>query len=490
VNIPELLQIAAQVMAIPRPDGVVDIKLPGRRDVVVSAHLSDDQRQFLSSLKRRAKDLKHVKPSEDNMLAISTDARKMSLDYRLIRPRAEDHPASKVNRLVDNVLSIHRERPDATQLIFCDLGVNPTLGGFRLYGDIIDKLVAGGLERERILDFSALTDRAKEDAIFKLQTGEAAVGLGSTDTLGTGVNVQDRCYAGHHLDAPWCPHSIEQRDGRVFRHGNMHYDMRVPIVLYRYVTEGSFDTFVWQAITSKTAFIRQILRGDIKDRVWKDIDVEEMSPAMVMAIASGNPDLLVKVNLEEDVRELESRRKLHESGQYRLRGEAVRVRAEIKQSDALLESLKSDAAHAAATTGRDFKMSVMGKKYCDRKSAGAALLSASRSSLEIAEIRGFKVVTGPGSSLYLKREARHSINANDLNGESTINSITGVLARIDGRVSTAARNLSALRANLEKVEREIGRPFRDEAKLRQKRRELQDVEKRLAAQKGDEAAAA
>ncbi|MGH9761513.1 MAG: helicase-related protein, partial [Blastocatellia bacterium] len=232
VNIPELLQIAGQMMDVQFADGIIDIKRPERRDSVISSPMSADQKRYLQRLKERAKRLKKVEPSEDNMLAISNDARKMSLDFRLIRRSAVDGPDSKINKLVENVLRIYRERPQSTQLVFCDLGVNLAPTGFWVYGDIIDKLVEGGIARDLIIDFSRVTDRAKEEAMKRLRSGEAVIGLGSTATLGTGVNVQDRCYAGHHVDVPWRPDAVEQRDGRVWRHGNMHYDLHEPVALY------------------------------------------------------------------------------------------------------------------------------------------------------------------------------------------------------------------------------------------------------------------
>lgn len=321
VNIPELMQMSQQIMDVQRIENMpgTTIERPNRKDKVTAAYKSEAMTDLMEQLKKRAQALKGQRPGPgmDNMLAICTDGRKGSIDMRLLDRDAEDDPKSKTNLAINNVLKIHKDNPGKTQLIFSDIGVNPVKNGFHLYGDIIDKLVKGGIPREQIVDFSALnTDKAKIAAQEAMRKGEIRIGIGSTEKMGTGVNVQNKLMALHHLDVPWRPSDVEQRDGRGWRHGNDNKDLHI----HRYVTEGSLDQTFWQIIGNKTRFIKQVMTpGEKVERVAKDEDTEELSAEQLMAAASGDPRILEKVQLDDDLRNLQSARERHDRQQYRLK---------------------------------------------------------------------------------------------------------------------------------------------------------------------------
>src|SRR5262249_7342822 len=229
-----------------------------------------------------------VKPWEDNALAITTDGRKLALEARLLSAKAEDFPGSKLNALVANVTAIwQRTLPSrSTQLIFADLGINATPWGYSVYQDVIAKLVQHGIPRQDIATIGDVDTDAKKHVLFEqVRTGTVRILLGSTQKMGTGTNVQQRLVAAHHLDAPWKCSEIEQRDGRILRQGNTNAE----VAIYRYVTAGSFDAYMWQALETKARFIAQVLTGDNTVRQAEDLGVQELSYAEVKAIASGNP---------------------------------------------------------------------------------------------------------------------------------------------------------------------------------------------------------
>lgn len=485
VNIPELLQIAWQIIDVQFAEDMPDIKRPRKEEIVVTTPMSSEQRGYLQRLRQRAEALKGTRPEKgcDNMLAISTDARKSGLDQRLIWANAPDDPNSKINIAVRNLLELYRARPDVTHLIFSDIGVTPTGQGFRLYDDIISKLVAGGVPADKIIDFSTLADKAKPKAMQRLRSGDALFGIGSTEKMGMGNNMQDRLASLSHLDVPWLPLSVEQRNGRIVRHGNLHYDWGIAVKIFQYLTEGSFDAFMAQAVACKAAFIKQFMRGSVTERVFIEEDTEELSPAKVMALASGNPDLLLKVTLDEEVSELEGCRRRHERSQLRYKDEANRMREMIRALCNQIEALKLDAQAVADTADADFRLVVGKTVYTDRREGGEALNIAARAYSHVparrGEIRGFELIQ-KGIFLSLKGHGEYSVNVDFERPLSTIASIEGTLRNIAGRIGGAEKNLEAYRVNLQKIEAEIGKPFRDREQLAAKRAELESVIARLA----------
>ena len=293
INTPELRSLAGNVLDIVKAEDA-GVTRPERRDIVISVPISQEQITYRDFLKDRAENMKNVDPWVDNHLKLMNDGRLMSLDMRLVDEAAEDNPNSKVNYLISNVLRIAEEKPGSTQLIFSNLGIHENeKTGHSVFNDVVNKLVEGGIPRERIANFAKLSPKKRKEAIEKLNNGEILVALGSTETLGTGVNAQKFISAAHNLDVPWLPSAVEQRDGRSVRNGNIFAELDEHIELYRYVTVGSFDELGWTIIDRKMNFINQIVTNKLDgQRTFEEPDTEEFSAAQISAIASGNPDVM------------------------------------------------------------------------------------------------------------------------------------------------------------------------------------------------------
>jgi N12 class adenine-specific DNA methylase len=353
-NLPELQQMfrafadvqTAEMLDLPRP------RLETGKPIVVACPMSDDQHALQRELVERYERLRSQKvdPREDNALNITTDGRKLATDARMLSATAPDFPGSKVNALVENVAAIW-ERTAATrgtQMIFCDMGVHPTPWGYSAYDDIIAKLVGRGLPREQIATVGDADSDAKKQALFeKVRQGSVRVLLGSTQKMGTGTNVQKRLVALHHLDAPWKPAEVEQREGRILRQGNENEQVAV----YRYVTEGSFDAYMWQALETKARFITQVMTGDNAARRAEDIGGQELSYAEVKAIASGNPAVLTLAEADAELQRLTLLKKNHLDEQYVARRSVRDLPGTIASLSERLSNLTADQATATAHAG-------------------------------------------------------------------------------------------------------------------------------------------
>jgi hypothetical protein len=279
--------------------------LEGGKPTVIACPMSEEQADRQQTLVARYERLRREKvdPREDNALAITTDGRKLALDARLLSVRAADFPGSKINALAANVAATWRKTADnrGTQMIFCDMGVNPTPWGYGVYEDVIKKLIAAGVPAGQIASVGDADSDAKKQSLFdRVRSGAVRVLIGSTAKMGTGTNVQKRLVALHHLDAPWKPAEVEQREGRILRQGNSNKQ----VAIYRYVTEGSFDAYMWQALETKARFIGQVITGDNAARRAEDIGGQELSYAEVKAIASGNPAVLTLAEADAELQRL------------------------------------------------------------------------------------------------------------------------------------------------------------------------------------------
>ena len=319
--------------------------LEGGKAQVVACPMSDEQEKLQQELVARYERLRSQKvdPREDNALAITTDGRKLALDARMLAGGAADYPGSKINALVQNVVSIWRrtEATRGTQMIFCDMGVNPTPWGYSPYEEIIDKLIAAGIPKAQIAAVGEADSDARKQALFeKVRNGTVRVLLGSTTKMGTGTNVQKRLVALHHLDAPWKPAEVEQREGRILRQKNENEI----VAIYRYVTEGSFDAYMWQALETKARFIAQVMTGDNAARRADDIGGQELSYAEVKAIASGNPAVLTLAQADAELQRLSVLKKNHDDEQYLARRNQRILPDTIKALQERLGSLTTDMA--------------------------------------------------------------------------------------------------------------------------------------------------
>jgi N12 class adenine-specific DNA methylase len=319
VNLPEVQQMF-RAFADVQTAAMLDLPTPhlaGDKPAVVPCPMSEEQRTIQERLVARYERIRSQKvdPREDNALAITTDGRKLALDARLISGGVPEYAESKTNALVERITDVWRrtEEVRGTQLVFCDLGVNPTPWGYSVYDELISKLVASGIPRWQVAAVGNAESDAKKQALFeRVRQGTVRVLIGSTQKMGTGANVQRRLCALHHLDAPWKPAEVEQREGRILRQGNENKE----VFIYRYVTEGSFDAFMWQALETKARFISQVMTGQSGVRQAEDIGGQELSYAEVKAIASGNPAVLTLAEADAELQRLFTLRKHHADEQF------------------------------------------------------------------------------------------------------------------------------------------------------------------------------
>ncbi len=330
-----------QMLNLPRP------ALLGGKPGIVACPMSTDQTLLQQKLVERYERLRSQKvdPREDNALAITTDGRKLATDARMLTPAAAENPDSKIHRLTENVARIwHETTPDrGTQMIFCDLGINPTAWGYAPYDEIISQLEELGVPRDQIATMGEAESDAKKQALFeRVRNGSVRVLLGSTQKMGTGTNVQRRLVALHHLDAPWKPAEVEQRDGRILRQGNENKE----VAIYRYVTEGSFDAFMWQALETKAKFIGQVISGENAARRADDIGGQELSYAEVKAIASGNPAVLTLAETDAELQRLAMLHKNHLDEQFVARRKLRELPNAISRLSGQINRLSEDSATA------------------------------------------------------------------------------------------------------------------------------------------------
>ena len=540
-NIPELMNMASLVMDVQRadnlkkPDGSPVIIRPTRHDKVVVTPLNEMTEKMMADLQQRARDCKGKRPEKgaDNMAVICSDGRKGSVDMRMLYKDAPDDPQSKLNQCVNNVLKLHNERPGVTQLIFSNVGVNPSTDtGFHIYGDIIDKLVKGGIPREKIADFSKLNGAKREDAQAAMRRGEILVAIGSTERLGTGVNVQNRVAALHHLDVPWKPSEIEQRDGRGWRHGNLNdptqtkpnpkfdssraagpdnlKDVPDPskqhVDIIKYISQGSLDEFMWQTVASKAFFINQTINAKNHSvRSVSDEDTETLSPEQFMAVASGNPKILEKINLESELKSLRIGREQHKRNQIKLTEKISNHQNKvIPETSAIASAIASDAKHVEKVKDQKTEIRIGDNLHSDRKTASEAIdnklkeIDASNdyrhwhemSAPPVGEYKGFKIHMPPGGI---------STNAMAMNGSSNYSRIilegpsgqfystmSPSLASMDATIRSIPKHSQsksqiAIQAvkDLETMKSQIGKTYHREAEYSEKKKQLELLDKEL-----------
>jgi N12 class adenine-specific DNA methylase len=392
-NLPELQQMfrafsdvqTAEMLNLPRP------RLEGGKPFIVACPMSEEQYTLQQELVERYDRLRSQKvdPRVDNALAITTDGRKLATDARMLSATAPDFEGSKVNRLVENVTATwrHTAATRGTQMIFADMGVNPTKWGYSPYHDIITKLTAAGVPPEQIACIGDAESDAKKQALFeKVRQGSVRVLIGSTQKMGTGTNVQKRLVALHHLDAPWKPAEVEQREGRILRQGNENEE----VAIYRYVTEGSFDAYMWQALETKARFIGQVITGDNAARRAEDIGGQELSYAEVKAIASGNPAVLTLAEADAELQRLTLLKKNHLDEQYVARRSVRDLPGNIASLSGRLSNLMADQA-TATTHATD--LIKIGSRPCGREDV-AAILAGQLDSLPLSVRQTTRVPLG------------------------------------------------------------------------------------------------
>ncbi len=490
INLPELQQMfrafadvqTAEMLHLPRPT------LQGGKPQIVACPMSEEQRALQEGLVARYDRLRSEKvdPRVDNALAITTDGRKLALDARLLSGNAEDFENSKTNVLVTQVVETwQRTRPTrGTQMIFCDMGVNPSPAGYSVYEEVAAKLEARGIPREQIVSIGDADSDAKKQALFdKVRAGSVRVLLGSTQKMGTGTNVQKRLVALHHLDAPWKPAEVEQREGRILRQGNENKEVSI----YRYVTEGSFDAYMWQALETKARFISQVMTGESAARRAEDIGGQELSYAEVKAIASGNPAVLTLAEADAELQRLAILRKNHADEQYLARRNLRDLPAEITRLSQRLAHLKADGetarSHASdrmligdRTASREDATGLMGR-FLD--GLPETVSDARRFPGGIYRGLKFGLILHPRYAPEVTLEgalSRKTELSRDHQGpRAVLNALERLATGYDSLGSSVGQELAIAQGQLRDYEARLGLPFPHEAYLE----ELTDLRDRL-----------
>ena len=377
-NLPELMSLTKEFMDVKTPD-MLNLPVPNFEVVIETVPPSQQQKKMINDLVERAEAVRSgsVDAEKDNMLNITNEGRKIALDVRVMDPALPDHPDSKINRCVRNVVKIYQETREqqSTQLIFCDSST-PKKGAFNVYDDIKGKLITQGVKKEEIAFIhDAATDEQKEALFEKVRQGTIRILLGSTDKLGVGTNVQDKLIASHDLDVPWRPSDLEQRRGRIVRRGNENPNVKI----YRYVTQGTFDAYMWQIIENKQRFISQIITSKAPLREAMDADEVVLEFGEMKAAAMDDPLIKEKLELDNQIAKISIEKQMYEEKQDKYRYLLQRVypaQQEEKQKQAAI--LKDELAYVEAHTDREngkekFQMEVNSKIYTDVKSSFEAI---------------------------------------------------------------------------------------------------------------------
>ena len=502
-NLPELISMFKEVADIQTSD-MLKLPVPEAEFINEVLKPSELQRDMVASFSDRAEAVRggRVDPREDNMLRITNDGRKCALDQRLMNELLPDAEDSKVNACVRNAHKIWQDGIAArtAQVIFCDLSTPKGDGRFNVYDDIREKLVALGVPREEIAFIhEAATEVQKAELFARVRAGQVRVLLGSTAKLGAGTNMQDRLIALHHLDAPWKPSDLEQQEGRILRQGNTNEKVQI----FRYVTEGTFDAYMWQTLENKQKFISQIMTSKSPVRSCEDVDDTALSYAEVKALSTGNPYIKEKMDLDIQVARLRMLRASHTSQRYRLETDIARTYpaqiASVRERIANLEADRAAAAPILSLPKEQFQMQVSGKVYTERKDAGAALINActaartAQEELPVGDYHGFRLsirydVFNNAFELAVRGQGKYVVNLGaDPSGNVT--RVNNVLEGFGGRLEEATRKLSSLEQQLQTAQKEVSKPFPQEQELLQKEARLAELNALLNMdERGSEAA--
>ena len=485
-NLPELMAMFKEVADIKTADQL-HLPVPNAHYETMAVKPSVYQEEMVEALSERASKVHSgaVDPKEDNMLRITSDGRKLGLDQRLMNPLLPDEPGSKVNACMENILRIYKEgdAQKLTQLVFCDLSTPHGDGSFNVYDDIRDKLVASGIPKEEIqFIHDADTEIKKKDLFARVRSGQVRILFGSTQKLGAGTNVQDRLIALHDLDAPWRPGDLEQRAGRIVRQGNMNPD----VYIYRYVTEKSFDSYLWQTIENKQRFISQIMSSKSPVRACDDVDETALSYAEIKALCAGDPRIREKMDLDIEVAKLRLMKADYQSNQFKLEDQILKqYPEEIRQAQERAKGYRADMAlleaHPLPKDGF-VGMAIKGKRIADKEAAGKMLLEACRLSphdMELGEYRGMKMTVDYDSyrqevKLILRGEMSHTVTmGTDVYGNLT--RIENALANMPQKFEKAEERIAELERQTEQAKAELGKPFAQEKALEAKAARLAEL---------------
>ena len=491
-NLPELMSMFKEVADIKTSDQL-HLPVPEAKFETVVAKPSDIQKEMVQELSKRAARIHSgtVDASEDNMLCVTNDGRKIGLDVRLMNPMLPDDPNSKLNVCVRNVLKIWEEGKDQklTQLLFCDLSTPKNDGNFNVYDDIRKKLVAAGVPENEIEFIHNADTEAKKAALFsKVRSGDVRVLLGSTAKMGAGTNVQSRLVAVHHLDVGWKPSDMTQRNGRIIRQGNMNKEVKV----FNYVTEGTFDSYLYQTLENKQRFISQIMTSKSPVRSCEDVDEQALSYAEIKALCAGNPLIKEKMDLDVQVAKLKVLKADHQSQKFRLQDKLLtKFPADIQETNAHIAGLKADAQLAAAhPQGKEefCGMTIKGVAYDEKKTAGERLVLAcselpNAEEKVIGSYRGFELSLRFDTfrseyQAILKGQRRYPV-ALGTDPLGNIIRLDNSLNNFPERINSAENELATLHQQQAAAQIEVEKPFPQEEELAEKSARLAELNAQL-----------
>ncbi|MPM21189.1 hypothetical protein SDC9_67632 [bioreactor metagenome] len=499
-NLPELMSMFKEVADIQTAD-MLDLPVPKAIYHNIALKPSEMQREMVADLSERADRVrnKEVSPDQDNMLMITNDGRKLALDQRLMNPMLPDHENSKSASCTENVFALWKGNADtrATQLIFCDLSTPKGDGSFNVYDDIRDKLIAKGIPTDEIAYIhDANTETKKKELFGKVRSGQVRVLLGSTFKMGAGTNVQDRLIAIHNLDCPWRPADLEQRAGRIIRQGNKNPEVHV----FRYVTEATFDAYLYQIIENKQRFISQIMTSKTPVRSAEDIDEASLSYAEVKALATGNPYIKEKMGLEADVANLKLFKANYLSQRFALEDAVLKeYPMQIRQAESRIAGLKMDIArtaeHPLPTEEKAFVgISVFETFYTEKGEGGTAILDAckgmsSPEPVRLGSYRGFELeLTFDTFEHKYKMTMRGALSYSITLGADAYGNLTrmdNALESFPERLGDAERNLENTRQQMLNAKAELERPFAQDEELKTKSARLAELDALLNLEQKD-----
>ncbi|HGI4349234.1 TPA: helicase-related protein [Streptococcus agalactiae] len=491
-NLPELMSMFKEVADIQTAD-MLNLPTPEAHYEVIKTLPSEEQKEILKSLSERADDVRNrvVEPDEDNMLKITNDGKKLALDQRLINPLLPDNPDSKVNVCVKNVFSIWDKTREnkSTQLLFSDMSTPKVDGEFNIYDDIREKLVAMGIPKEEIAFIhEANSDKQKDELFAKVRKGEIRILMGSTQKMGAGTNVQNKLIALHDLDVPWRPADLEQRAGRIVRQGNENKEVSI----YRYVTENTFDAYLWQTIENKQKFISQIMTSKTPVRVAEDVDESSLNYAEIKALATGDPKIKEKMDLDNEVTKLKMLEANYKSNRYRLEDKVAKnYPEEIARTEKLIEAVKKDISEVEPKAEGEEKftsITILGEKITDKKLAGEKLLEAiSKVKINESKVIGkYRDMDLEVSYNFFTNEHNFSLNGAAKHSGELGTSADGNITRLDNALEKMPEKLKRLeeklfstKEQLENAKEELQKPFEKADELKNKVLRLAELNKLL-----------
>ena len=488
-NIPELMNMFKEIADIKTSDQL-KLPVPEAEYETVVLKPTEQQKEIVESLGERAEVVRNgsVDASVDNMLKITNDGRKLALDQRLVNELLPDNPESKIAVCAEKSYEIWKDTAaqKSAQLIFCDLSTPKGDGSFNVYDDLKRKLMEKGVpEKEIAFIHDANTEAKKTELFGKVKSGQVRFLIGSTAKMGAGTNVQDRLIALHHLDIGWKPSDLEQREGRIIRQGNHNKKVHI----FRYVTESTFDSYMWQLIENKQKFISQIMTSKAPVRSCEDVDEAALSYAEVKALATGNPAVKEKMALDVDVAKLKLLKANHMNNQYRLEDDIVRnFPQQIAKLTEIIDSYKADIAHFSEhkiTDPEQFSMEISGKVFTEKKEAGAALLAVCKdiksvdAAMDIGSYQGFnmRIQFDSWSKEFILSVKHESVAKVRLGADAlgNITRINNLLESYPEKLAEAEQRLETVQEQMANAKEEVGKPFPKEEELNQKLERLSEL---------------